>query len=251
MRFWSVSTTIRNPERIRSFLQVLKLMEGETWTNDNQKRFQVLLIQYKIYGFGESQFHNTLTDEQNSWLDTNNVSYEQAKKILDSKNYVGGGDMRGRQSFNPLEKMGLAYLDENNKIRITSFGNYFLQENYDLGEVFFRSFIKWQYPNPDANKYKAIEGYDIKPFVATLHLISKVNKICEERGMKVKGISRIEFALFFVSLPNFKNIEDTAEKLVNFREEFEFIQSREKQIEFTAKYFQENFSDYESYYIAA
>lgn len=250
MRFWSVSTTIRNPERIRSFLQVLKLMEGETWTNDNQKRFQVLLIQYKIYGFGESQFHNTLTDEQNSWLDSDNVSYEQAENILDSKDYVGGGDMRGRQSFNPLEKMGLAYLDENSKIRITSFGNYFLQENYDLGEVFFRSFIKWQYPNPDANKYKAIEGYDIKPFVATLHLISKVNKICEERGMKVKGVSRIEFAIFFVSLSNYQNIENTAQQLVDFRIEFESIKDRDKQKEFTETYFQNHFSNYESWHNA-
>lgn len=250
MRFWSVSTTIRNPERIRSFLQVLKLMEGETWTNDNQKRFQVLLIQYKIYGFGESQFHNTLTDEQNSWLDSDNVSYEQAENILDSKDYVGGGDMRGRQSFNPLEKMGLAYLDENSKIRITSFGNYFLQENYDLGEVFFRSFIKWQYPNPDANKYKAIEGYDIKPFVATLHLISKVNKICEERGMKVKGVSRIEFAIFFVSLSNYQDIENTAQQLVDFRIEFESIKNRDKQKEFTETYFQNHFSNYESWHNA-
>lgn len=250
MRFWSVSTTIRNPERIRSFLQVLQLMEGETWTNDNQKRFQVLLIRYKIYGFGESQFHNTLTDEQNSWLDSNNVSYEQAEKILDSKNYVGGGDMRGRQSFNPLEKMGLAYLDENNKIRITSFGNYFLQENYDLGEVFFRSFIKWQYPNPDANKYKAIEGYDIKPFVATLHLISKVNKICEERGMTVKGVSRIEFALFFVSLSNYQNIDNTAQQLIDFRREFESIKDRDEQKEFTENYFQQHFSNYESWHNA-
>lgn len=250
MRFWSVSTTIRNPERIRSFLQVLKLMEGETWTNDNQKRFQVLLIQYKIYGFGESQFHNTLTDEQNSWLDSDNVSYEQAENILDSKDYVGGGDMRGRQSFNPLEKMGLAYLDENSKIRITSFGNYFLQENYDLGEVFFRSFIKWQYPNPDANKYKAIEGYDIKPFVATLHLISKANKICEERGMKVKGVSRIEFAIFFVSLSNYQDIENTAQQLVDFRIEFESIKDRDKQKEFTETYFQNHFSNYESWHNA-
>ncbi len=225
-------------------------MEGETWTNDNQKRFQVLLIQYKIYGFGESQFHNTLTDEQNSWLDSDNVSYEQAENILDSKDYVGGGDMRGRQSFNPLEKMGLAYLDENSKIRITSFGNYFLQENYDLGEVFFRSFIKWQYPNPDANKYKAIEGYDIKPFVATLHLISKVNKICEERGMKVKGVSRIEFAIFFVSLSNYQDIENTAQQLVDFRIEFESIKNRDKQKEFTETYFQNHFSNYESWHNA-
>lgn len=250
MRFWSVSTTIRNPERIRSFLQVLKLMEGEVWTNNNQKKFQVLLIQYKIYGFGESQFHNTLTDEQNSWLYSDSVSYEQAEKILDSKNYVGGGDMRGRQSFNPLEKMGLAYLDENNKIRITSFGNYFLQEDYDLGEVFFRSFIKWQYPNPDANKYKKTDGYDIKPFVATLHLISKVNKICEERGMKVKGVSRIEFALFFVSLSNYKDIDDTAEELINFRKKFESVKDKEKQTKLIEKYFEENFSDYESWHNA-
>lgn len=250
MRFWSVSTTIRNPERIRSFLQVLKLMEGETWTNDNQKKFQIFLIQNKIYGFGETQFHNTLTDEQNSWLYSDNVSYEQAENILDSKDYVGGGDMRGRQSFNPLEKMGLAYLDENSKIRITSFGNYFLQENYDLGEVFFRSFIKWQYPNPDANKYKAIEGYDIKPFVASLHLISKVNKICEERRMTIKGVSRIEFALFFVSLSNYQDIENTAQKLVDFRIEFESIKDRDKQKEFTETYFQQHFSNYESWHNA-
>ncbi len=250
MRFWSVSTTIRNPERIRSFLQVLKIMEGETWTNENQKKFQVMLIQHKIYGFGESQFHNTLTDEQNDWLYTKNVSYDQAENILDSKNYVGGGDMRGRQSFNPLEKMGLACLDESNKIRITSFGNYFLKENYDLGEVFFRSFIKWQYPNPDANKYKLEDGYDIKPFIATLHLITKVNKICEERGMKVKGVSRTEFALFFVSLSNYKNIEDTAEKLVKFREKFESINDREKQTKYIEKYFDENFSNYESWHNA-
>ena len=247
MRFWSVSTTIRNPERIRSFLQILKLMEEETWTINNQKKFQVLLIQHKIYGFGESQFHNTLTDEQNSWLNSDNITYEQAENILDSKNYIGGGDMRGRQSFNPLEKMGLVYLDENNKIRITSFGNYFLQKNYDLGEVFFRSLIKWQYPNPDANKYKQTEGYNIKPFVATIHLISKVNKICKEKKKTIKGISRIEFALFCVSLFNYKNIEDTSKKLVRFRIKFESIKNKEKQNEYIETYFQKNFSNFESW----
>lgn len=75
MKFWSVSTTIRNPDRIRSFLQVLKLMEGEFWTSENQKRFQILLIQHKRYGFGENQFHKSLTNEQNLWLDSDNITY--------------------------------------------------------------------------------------------------------------------------------------------------------------------------------
>ncbi len=111
MRFWSVSTTIRNPDRIRNFLKVLKELEGEIWNSDNQKKFQILLIQNKVYGYGENQFHNSLSEEQNSWLNSN-ITYEQAENILNTKNYVGGGDMRRRQSYNPLEKMGLAYLDE-------------------------------------------------------------------------------------------------------------------------------------------
>ncbi len=247
MRFWSVSTTIRNPERIRSFLQVLRLMEGETWSKENQKNFQVLLIQYKVYGFGEKQFHSSLSREQNNWLDSDSITYSQAEIILDSKNYVGGGDMRGRQSFNPIEKMGLAYLDDSNKIVISSFGNYFLREDYDIGEVFFRSFIKWQYPNPEVNKYKTEDGYNIKPFVATLHLISKVNKICEEKRITVKGVSRMEFALFFVTLSNYKDINKTANKLVTFRMQFESIKDREMQKRFVESYFNKNFSEYESW----
>ncbi|MCB0512224.1 MAG: AlwI family type II restriction endonuclease, partial [Bacteroidetes bacterium] len=94
------------------------------------------------------------------------------------------------------------------------------------------------------------EGYDIKPFVATLHLISKVNKICEERGMKVKGVSRIEFAIFFVSLSNYQDIENTAQQLVDFRIEFESIKDRDKQKEFTETYFQNHFSNYESWHNA-
>ncbi|MHB9294838.1 hypothetical protein PilKf_00569 [Pillotina sp. SPG140] len=33
MRLWSISTTVRSPERIRSFLKVLKQLEGKIWDN--------------------------------------------------------------------------------------------------------------------------------------------------------------------------------------------------------------------------
>ncbi len=244
MRFWSISTTIRNPERIRSFLKVLKTIEGEKWTKETQKRYQILLIKNKVYGYGEPQFHNSLFEKYNEWLE-GNISYEQAEEILNYKNYKGGGDMRGRQSFNPLRKMGLAYIDRDNRIKITAFGNYFLQENYDLGEVFFRSFLKWQYPNPDANKYKK-EDYNIKPFVATLHLIKKVNEICERKSLKVKGVSKTEFALFFVSLSNYQHIPNRADEIVNFRMNYEKIKDESEKKQFVEDYFQSRFSEYES-----
>jgi hypothetical protein len=111
MRLWSVSTTVRNPERIRSFLKVLKELYGETWNNATQKRYQILLLQRKAYGINVPEFEKTLTKKHLDWLHSDTFTYEQAEKILNAKNYKGGGEMRGRQLFNPLEKMGLAYID--------------------------------------------------------------------------------------------------------------------------------------------
>jgi hypothetical protein len=229
------------------FLQVLKELELETWNNATQKKYQVLLIQRKIYGFGEPQFENTLSPKQSQWLHSRNITYEQAEGILDSKNYVGGGEMRGRQSFNPLEKMGLAFIDTNKKIILTDFGNLFLAENYDLGDIFFRSLLKWQYPNPDLNKYLEKDGYNIKPLVATFHLINKVNEICIRENIKEKGVSRTEFAIFFTTLLNYKDINEVAEKIISFRLKFEIGISKSEKANFAEYYFNEHYPNSDSW----
>lgn len=40
MKLWSFSTTVRNPERLQSFLRVLKVLEGEVFNQDIQKEYQ-------------------------------------------------------------------------------------------------------------------------------------------------------------------------------------------------------------------
>lgn len=42
---WSLSTTVRNPERLVGFLSALDEMEGAVWDKDAQVRFQTILIQ--------------------------------------------------------------------------------------------------------------------------------------------------------------------------------------------------------------
>jgi len=215
---WSISTTVRNSERIRDFLEVLKKLEGQEWTRDNQRKYQIMLIQYKVYGYGSQQFYNGLSQKHFQLMSTPDlISFNEAKEILDSKNYEGGGDMRGRQSFNPLEKMGLAFLDSENKIRISAVGNYFLQEDYDLGEVFFKSFLKWQLPNPDSRDFKKEDGFNVNPFVATLKLIFQVNKKWSKLGSEPVGISKKEFSLFVPTLINYANIENVAQEVINLR----------------------------------
>jgi hypothetical protein len=93
-----MSTTVRNPERIRTFLSVLQKMEGQVWDRSNQRKFQILLIQYKTYGVGENQFYKDLKTEQQKLMDKPEpITYQQAEEILEGKEYVDGGEMRRRR----------------------------------------------------------------------------------------------------------------------------------------------------------
>ena len=193
---WSITTTLRNPERLRNFLIILKQLENSEWSFENQKKYQILLIQNRVYGYGSRQFYNGLSQNQIDLVDdsSQDISFEQAEEIFNAKNYEDPA-MRGRQSINPLKKIGLVSI-EYGKVKITELGKLFLKDDFDFGEIFFRSFLKWQLPNPDSRDYPYNGDYDIKPFIGTLHLINAVNQKEIARGNKTKGISKKEFSLF-------------------------------------------------------
>jgi len=148
---WSITTTVRNPERLRNFLIVSKQLENYKWNSENQRKYQILLIKDRVYGYGKSQFYNGLSQEQIDLIDDQKkeISFEQAEEIFNAKNYKDLA-MRGRQSINPLKKFGFVVIKDK-KIFITSLGKLFLRDDFDLGEIFFRSFIKLQIPNLDSN----------------------------------------------------------------------------------------------------
>lgn len=214
---WSITTTLRNPERLRGFLDVLQQLEGEEWTLENQKKYQILLIQNRKYGYGSPQFYNGLPADKISLIDdsSRDISFAEAKEIFEMKSYEDPA-MRGRQSINPLKKIGLVVIKDS-KVVITSLGRLFLEEDFDLGEIFFRSFLKWQIPNPVSNDYPDSGNYDIKPFIGTLHLINAVNQKEIALGNKPKGISKKEFSLFAPTLTNFQDINAYAEKIISLR----------------------------------
>jgi len=214
---WSITTTLRNPERLRDFLIVLKNIESENWNFETQKKYQILLIKYRVYGYGSSQFYNGLSPKQVNLMDDLNkeIVFEEAEDIFNAKGYEDPA-MRGRQSINPLKKLGMVSIKEG-KIFITDLGRLLLKDDYDLGEMFFRSFIKWQIPNLDNDDYKLDDGYDIKPFIGTLHLINAVNQKTIANGEEPKGISKQEFSLFVPTLVNYKDIEKYAVEIIKIR----------------------------------
>ncbi len=219
-KIWSLSTTVRNPERIRYFLSVLKEMDGEDFEEAGQVKLQTLLIQNRLYKpMGLSVAQSELYDPIKG-----KMSFEEAQEIFEhmrSRSTVLGEDLgfRGRTSVAPLTKMGLAVAKRTSgKIKITDLGNAFLNNEIDIGDVYFRFFIKWQLPNPDSTEFSDDGAYNIKPFIGALHLIDRVNKQEIARGNEPKGISKDEFDIFVPSLINITNIDSYAKKIIALRD---------------------------------
>ena len=240
MKLWSISTTLRNPYRFRDFLKVLSELKGKEWNKNTQIEFQIRLIQNRLYGL-TNQFLKDLSKElEEEFLNFNKpLSFETAKKIFEIKNYTDPS-MRGRTSFKPLEKFG-AVAVINGKVTITKLGKWILSEEFDINKFFLKALLKWQYSNPLDRDFK---DFDIKPFVATLELIDKVNKFCIENGKKAKGISFWEFEIFVLSLNHYKNIDLNVMELIAFREELEKQKDFRKKERFYKEFKNEYLKDF-------
>lgn len=219
---WSMSTTVREAERIVGFLKTAIELDGMIWNHTNQEKFQVLLIKNRQYlnNPDNTQSFNKLSDEQAILLKDKSIimTYEQAREIFDAKEY-NDPPMRGRQSMAPLTKLGLVYIVDG-KISVTDIGYKLANSEIEFADFMLEALLKFQYPNP----YEAgFLDWNTKPFINTLRLIKTVNQKCNEKGLKAKGISRIEFGIFALSMKSYNLVEKTADDILNFREQYEAI----------------------------
>jgi hypothetical protein len=229
---WSISTTVRNPERLRGFLGVLKTLEGESFNSINQIKYQILLIQNKLYK------PINLSKEQMQYFDDieKEMIFSVAEDIFNAQKYEDPA-MRGRNSVAPLNKMGLCVAKNTaSHVEITSLGKYFLSDDYDLGKLFFLHFLKWQLPNPDSKTFNEKDGFAIKPFIGTLQLIYEVNRKWEGLGKKPIGISKDEFSLFALTLIHYRDIARQAGKVIDFRKQIIKRKNDKEKRAFTNKY---------------
>lgn len=224
---WSASTTMRNPERTYSFLKTIKEVEGMPWNDETQMRLQSLLIKNRFY----KPTKENLSQHQIDILEDLNyqMSYTEARDIFDSKKYTDA-PMRGRTTFDPIEKLGLASLEIDSKthevrVRITELGQLFLDNRIALEDVVFSNLLKFQYPNPLSSDCR---DYNTKPFINTLRLIKKVNELCNERGLKAKGVSKDEFGIFVLSIKSYDEIEEKAESLLTYRKRMNELSTDEE-----------------------
>ncbi|CEA02969.1 AlwI restriction endonuclease [Jeotgalicoccus saudimassiliensis] len=218
---WSISTTVRNPERIVGFLKALSRLEGRQFNVEAQALFFKELIKTKEYTpTGISGYYKKKYEDPEDFTD------EEVKDILSQVHYKNKSfaddqeliyAFRGRTAVSNITKMGLAIAKESmGVVKITELGKKLLNDEVDLVSVFFRYFLKWQLPNPIDRGYKEL---DIIPFIAVMHVINKVNKEWNSLGEKAVGVSKEEFSLFLTTLIDYRDISETVKNIIDFRME--------------------------------
>lgn len=209
-KVWSINTTVRNPERLQGFLRVLSEFEGQDFDKDTQAAYQKALVKNKLYKPLE-----TPEDLKMEYENPEPFNNQDTEKIF---SLISSPDFRGRTSVSNFNKMGLAIAYQSQgPVVITDLGRDFLENDFSKDEnFFFNYFVKWQLPNPLEKGY---DDFDINPFLSTLHIINKVNDLEEQRGNKRKGISKNEFALFVITLKNYRQIDDICKSILKFRDD--------------------------------
>jgi hypothetical protein len=105
VKVWSISTTVRNPERIPEFASAIQPFIGMTWDKQRQVEFMYELIRRRLYK------PTKLTDAQADLV--NDVEREmtttEAKEIFEAQNYEDP-PMRGRTAISPVRDVGLVRL---------------------------------------------------------------------------------------------------------------------------------------------
>ncbi len=196
---WTIgSTTVRNPDRLRDGLRILKEnFEGKEWNLNQQERFFDLLKEKGVYEIEEENYEQ-MTEARKQ---------EHARKWISVLNQLG---------------FSFAYESSEKPVIITKAGNALLKHPDLEDEVFLRQLLKYQKPSPlPKQSGEAFSRVDILPFVASLKIVYKSG-----------GLSREEISIFLNTTLRMKDVDSTIAQIENYRAQRSKIEGKVRRKEF-------------------
>lgn len=191
------TTTLRNPERIKTFLSVIAKYNGAILTNDIIDKIVYDLISMKEYIPMYVKHNIDLKSQLNS---EEPFSPKDTKKIIENspQNHKEAGFEKGWASrfdtwYKFLKELGFVYYEMNKPIELSEAGHDLvlaMSEGYEHLEqqVFLSSFAKYQRNNP----FRRISNKN-KPLILLLNVIIQLRKILTDASA---GININEIPLF-------------------------------------------------------
>lgn len=203
------TTTIRNPERMKDFIEILIPFNNMILDNNLINEIVYKLISKKIYVPIYIRKNSSLKSKLNTDLDFTNKEVELIIKNSPQNHKEAGFDPGWPSRFDTwykfFKELGLIYYSMNEKLIISDAGLYLANSKNDgyshlEQQVFLNSFVKYQRNNP----YRKISNTN-KPLILLIKTILEL----KNRIKDSKGISKREIPLLICwKDDNHKNLVD-------------------------------------------
>ena len=215
------TTTMRNPERIKSFLKIFKEYDGEILTEELIDKILGDIIKEGLY-----KPSNLTRPQENEIQQRNMLSEDILKEILanNPQNHKEAGFPKGWASrfdtiFKIAKELGFVYYKLGESIKFSKIGLELADTNHSEFEqqAFLNAFVKYQRNNP----FRKVLNENV-PLLLLLEVIIKLNR---DRNFTAKGISRLELPLLLYWKDN--NVSDLCSRIISLRKKYRFAPSTE------------------------
>lgn len=199
---WTIgSTTVRNPDRLRDGLRILKdNFEGKEWNTSQQENFFNLLRKHKIYEIDDTNYDRMIPSRK---------------------------QQHARKWVSVLNQLGFCFAYESSKelVKITEAGNSLLNNPDIEDEVFLRQLLKYQKPCSLPKQNGAVfKNVSVLPFIVSLKMTHELN-----------GLSKEEISIFLNTTIQMDNIDNTIEQIKHYRDNRGKIEGKVKRKQFYVK----------------
>ena len=199
-RTWFMTTSPRNPAKIRQELELLSRFDGRNWWEKDQQGLRIHQLQFAQLLAESDFFEGTI-----------------------SSRYP---DLSARDRLRAPQMLGFVYI-ANDVLHITPAG-WQLIRGESIRDLFLRQMLKWQFPswqhggNPKTRwRYqKFLEG-GVHPFRETLRV-----------ALELEGITKHEIALFLLPALTPQAFNRAVDKIREFRHELQSISGLRPRREF-------------------
>ena len=228
-----LSTTMRNPERMRPFLTVLKAFDGQTLTDDLGHSIEGELIRKGLY-----QPMRKSDEVKRKWSEGELLSDDEVETMLEDNpqdhgeaGFAKGWPSRFDTHFKLMKWFGFVFYRTGEPIRFSDLGNMFVETaettqkqagyKYDEELIFLNAFVKYHRRNP----FQRVLNHN-RPLIL---LIQTILELESRPGNNTPGISRRELPFLLVWRDG--DYKELADFILAFREKWGFAASDENVFE--------------------
>lgn len=215
------TTTIRNPERLKSFVSILKEYDGKTLTSNLAEEIAGEVIRNGLYTPTKLSTSIKIKFKTNEQL-----TQDEVLKILieNPQNHKEAGFSKGWPSrfdtwFKFAKELGFVYYNSEAPIKFSTIGLMLVNNEHPEFEqqAFLNSFVKYQSNNP----FRRVLNENI-PLILLLNVITLINK---DSKYNDSGITKLELPLIiYWKDNNYRNLYLRIKKL---RDDYGFSPSWE------------------------